>query len=474
MKCSNCENEIKEGQLYCDKCGYEVQIVPNFEPEVEHEIHATLTGVAENVRDIEEPVPKSTTYSFGKRILLQMHSKRGRLNIGIACLLVLCFFIAGITTFQSNNDQIQYEKATKAAEIKEYKKAIQYMKRAIELNANDVNRNLLLADYYYKNGEKENATITLLNCIESFDENAEAYRRVIEIYKGDKQYEKINELLLKCKNDETLSQFKEFTAFPPEFSLTEEYYNEKVSLVLKSDVPGTIYYTLDGTEPSKISMEYSIPVELEYGSYIIKAVFVNQYGIMSDCAEKSILIESTTPLQPVVEPYSGAYNSPQMITVDNADMGSVHFTIDGSDPTQNSEKYTGSITMPLGTSRFKFITFGEDGTASEVTERIYDLKLNHVKVSAQDSINITTMFLLQNNYLTDTEGHNTTGTGRYIYSCTTAISKNTSTYYLVTENNLDENENYTQTGNIFTVDAMTGAMGRAEIARDGTINVILY
>ena len=35
MKCQKCGAELVSGHLYCDICGAEYQIVPNFEPEIE-------------------------------------------------------------------------------------------------------------------------------------------------------------------------------------------------------------------------------------------------------------------------------------------------------------------------------------------------------------------------------------------------------------------------------------------------------
>ena len=32
MKCRYCKAEIPEGELYCKKCGREVQIVPDYNP----------------------------------------------------------------------------------------------------------------------------------------------------------------------------------------------------------------------------------------------------------------------------------------------------------------------------------------------------------------------------------------------------------------------------------------------------------
>ena len=49
MKCPECGCEIKEGYLYCEKCGMEIQMVPDFEPEIENSITQTLSKVAEEI-----------------------------------------------------------------------------------------------------------------------------------------------------------------------------------------------------------------------------------------------------------------------------------------------------------------------------------------------------------------------------------------------------------------------------------------
>ena len=43
MKCPKCGYEWTEGHLYCDNCGEEFRIVPDFEPEIEEEMNETLS-----------------------------------------------------------------------------------------------------------------------------------------------------------------------------------------------------------------------------------------------------------------------------------------------------------------------------------------------------------------------------------------------------------------------------------------------
>ena len=52
MKCPNCGCEIPDGYLYCEKCGSEIQMVPDFEPEIENSIIETLSTVAEDRKSV--------------------------------------------------------------------------------------------------------------------------------------------------------------------------------------------------------------------------------------------------------------------------------------------------------------------------------------------------------------------------------------------------------------------------------------
>ncbi len=53
MKCPSCGNEIEPGHLYCESCGLEIRIVPDFEPEIENSITETLSTVGEEIKERE-------------------------------------------------------------------------------------------------------------------------------------------------------------------------------------------------------------------------------------------------------------------------------------------------------------------------------------------------------------------------------------------------------------------------------------
>ena len=53
MKCPSCGKEIEPGHLYCESCGLEIRIVPDFEPEIENSITETLSTVGEEIKERE-------------------------------------------------------------------------------------------------------------------------------------------------------------------------------------------------------------------------------------------------------------------------------------------------------------------------------------------------------------------------------------------------------------------------------------
>ncbi len=475
MKCPKCGKELKDGQLYCEECGNEIRIVPDFEPEFELEIHETLSGLAEEIvvqdkdDDIAEKIKTKTWY---QRIRNGKHFSV--IGVILTMLFVFLSVFAGISTYQYNSYNFQTNKAIQFAKTKNYVRAILYMKRALSISNEDETGTLLLADYYNKDGQTENAVITLQDYITTYDDNEDAYRMLINIYESSKDYEAINDLLLDCEDENIVMQFNSYVAFPPEFSLQEETYDQVVPLKLSANTTGKIYYTMDGKEPTKTSDEYTAPIFLEKGEYVIKAIFINQNGMVSNCAEKKFTIEVMTPLQPEVNLYSGVYNYPQTIEVDNQGYGKTYYTTDGTVPTKDSIEYKGPIYMPLGESRYQFITYGEDGSTSEITERIYELKLNRVNIKAQDAINATTLFLFENNYITDVQGHLSNAEGRYIYTCNTAITVSGVTYYLVVESYVDIMDTQVKTGNQIAVNAMTGAINKAELDAKGNYTVVPF
>ena len=54
MKCPNCGNELEEGHLICEVCGEEIQMVPDFEPEIENKIESSITETLSTLAALQE------------------------------------------------------------------------------------------------------------------------------------------------------------------------------------------------------------------------------------------------------------------------------------------------------------------------------------------------------------------------------------------------------------------------------------
>ena len=61
MKCPNCGAEMKEGTLYCEHCGEDIHIVPDFEPEIEYNMEQTLHDIAREMTPEEASSTRKPT-----------------------------------------------------------------------------------------------------------------------------------------------------------------------------------------------------------------------------------------------------------------------------------------------------------------------------------------------------------------------------------------------------------------------------
>ena len=459
MKCPNCGTEIPDGHLLCDQCGEEIQIVPDFEPEIENSITETLTTLVsmeeetEETADEEETEEASDEGKAGKGRTIQI-------MIGLGLFFVAAVVSYALYAYHIRTVEYQISRAQVYAQNGAYDQAITCLEAAYADHPEEAQLLFLEADYYYlqeKHSEALSVLMRIAQGTQYVQEDVEdAYGKIVTIYANEEEYAKINELLQSCENERIVNLFQSYLALEPEFSYVEGNYAEVIPLKLSSNTAGTIYYTTDGSKPDKNSQVYTAPLFLETGEYTVSAFFVNDYGIESDIVTKTYVINLTVPNAPEVELYSGEYTEATMIVVETTENCQIYYTTDESEPTADSVPYTGPIPMPLGKTLFKFVNVSQEGIASEVTTRTYTLRLRGA-VSTSDAVTNLVNRLVEAGYLEDATGKNPRQSGVLSYRFSSVLRVGDEDYYTINEYYDDGTGLLSRTDKVFLVQAYTGA-----------------
>lgn len=464
MKCPHCGHEMPDGYLICDKCGEEIQIVPDFEPEIENSISETLsTLVSQQEDDIVEDMEEDTEEEDEMIGRAGIRTRKPQVIFAFVILLLVAFVSYALYAYHIHTVDYQINKAVAYAEKGAYSEAIACLEAAYADYPEEARILFLEADYYYLQQMDNYALSALMKIIDadttprySEEDVEEAYGKIVTIYANQKEYGLINELLRACDNERIVSMFQGYLAMEPEFSYVEGSYAEVIPLKLSSNTAGTIYYTMDGSMPTKNSMIYTAPLFLETGEYTVSAFFVNDYGIESEVVSKTYIINLAVPNAPEVELYSGEYTEPMMISVEGLEGCRIFYTTDGSDPTEDSVPYTGPIPMPLGKTLFKFVNISEEGVSSEVTLRTYTLSLRDA-ITTSHAVSRLVNRLIETGYLEDAQGHNKrqSGTLSYQFSSVLRIGE-MDDYYTIYEYYDDGTGILSRTDKVFLVQIYTG------------------
>jgi Legume lectin domain/Chitobiase/beta-hexosaminidase C-terminal domain/Fn3 associated len=140
--------------------------------------------------------------------------------------------------------------------------------------------------------------------------------------------------------------------------------------ITDSTAGSTIYYTLDGSQPTTSSTQYTGSLTVS-STTTVNAIASAPNFTQSATGTSVITINQQSPAAtPVISPATGTFTSPQSVTIADSTAGStIYYTLDGSQPTTSSTPYTGSFTVSTTTTVKGFATasgFAQSATGTSV------------------------------------------------------------------------------------------------------------
>lgn len=352
MKCVKCGATLKDNTIFCENCGQEVQIVPDYNVFEDEYLKALLeednlkNKKPAEVPPVEEEEPKPEPQK----------KKNKKLVICVISIVVLLLLIVGITVGmilqKRNTVDYQIAKAKEALSSKEYQVALEYYEKALEFEPD--NKELLhaMADIYRQQGDFDSAYVSYMDLINKDSGDYKAYEALISILAENNKTEEIIALGKEVTDPSILPLFEEYMVVPPTFSVDEGTYEEYQIISLSAAKGCEIYYTTDGSDPVKKGKLYTSSIDLEEleeaDSYVISAVCKNQKGIYSDSVTKKYKIDLQAPDMPEVSPDGGSFTTATTVTIAIPEGCVAYYTWDGTEPSINSEQYSAMIEVPEG------------------------------------------------------------------------------------------------------------------------------
>ena len=377
MKCVNCGAHIKDGSIYCSVCGKEARVINGYTSLEDDLLHSLLREGAENKTGQRSSNKKRLTREEQVRI---QRRKQQMPILVTSAILVVCILIGiGIKTYidHKNDNSYEYQMEMAASEVVDhnYEVALRYYARALAIRPTDITCRMEMVEIDMLRSDYDSAIVLLQEVIQLDESYEEAYELLIDIYKERNQYDQIRNLAKLTKDPTVLKLFEGYLIDQPVLYPEDSKHKTAIKITMFSAADEPIYYTLDGSDPTKDGILYVKGIDLKQtGEYVIRAVCKNiESGVYSEEVKKKYSLSIEPPDAPRTTPAGGTvFSELTYVTLYAEEDCSIYYTWDGSTPTDASEKYSIPIEIPEGENILSAIAVNEHtGQTSAVMQELF-------------------------------------------------------------------------------------------------------
>lgn len=212
--------------------------------------------------------------------------------------IVLALFCAFYMHRQANTRRALLNKSAELAADGFYADASRMIDKAMtappDETLSDDMLSLKKAEYLQKAGNTDQALNIVMRVIKDNPEGSpefdEGWAGVVAICTEEEEFGKLATLLEGSELESVKSRYYNYLVYDPVFRQQPGEYTGELNLVIESQGVGTVFYTIDGSEPTEKSNLYTEGVLLRPGVYTVKAMFVNRYGLRSNTVTGTYLI----------------------------------------------------------------------------------------------------------------------------------------------------------------------------------------
>ena len=372
MKCAKCGAEIRTGCVYCSVCGQEAQIVTELNV-LEDDLLRSMLEESKKKEEEKKSMPKEPVPKEHRTPEKRKKSNRSWI-VTVIILAAVCLVAFGLAKYRRDHS-VDYlmEKAQTAYSEKEYQTSLDYLDRVLHLESQNETAVLLKGEICALMKDGDQAETLFLQAIKNNTSCERAYKDLLSLYDEQGAYQKITALYAGVTDDQILQLFQDFIVLSPEIDRESGTYEEFFEVQLVSSQQAEIYYTLDGTTPTRESLKYDGPIEIkEQGEIVLTAVCLDKKGNYSEPVTAEYKIQLRKPDMPSVSPDGGQFTEAEKITVNVPEGTTVYYTWGGRTPGTNSRKYTEPLAMPEGNNILSLIAVDQYGMKSDV------LKCNYI------------------------------------------------------------------------------------------------